>query len=169
MGSQKSAKTKDFIKRKLGLQSFRFLKVPEVLIILLAFFLNFFWEVVHTNFYTFKAMPYNTLLNGWFHCTLGDIIITMGVFWFISLINRSRKWFLNMNPFNFAGFIAVGVIYTIVSERANVYHHRAWVYNESMPIIPYIEVGFTPILQWLIVPSIIILFIQHYYCLLETA
>ena len=145
------------------------LKVPEIFIIFLAFFLNFFWEVVHTNFFTFKAMPYNTLLNGWFHCVLGDILITIVAFWLISLINRSRKWFLSMNIYNFVGFVAIGFVYTFYSEHKHLFHYKDWAYNESMPLVPFTGIGLTPILQWLFIPPIIILFVRHYFLLTEKA
>ena len=133
----------------------------------MAFFLNFFWEVVHTNFFTFKAMPYNMLLNGWLHCVMGDIIITVVAFWIISLINRNRKWFLKMNTFNFTGFVAIGLVYTFYSEHKHLFHFKDWAYNESMPLVPFTGIGLTPVLQWLFIPPIIILFVRHYFCLLE--
>jgi len=140
-------------------------RIPEISLCFLSFFLNFFWEVVQTYFYTLKDAPFHTMLYGWFHCTLGDVILTLLSFWLVSILSRNRRWFLNLNGLNFIGFILVGVIYTIFSEWTNVHILKSWSYNELMPTIPWIKVGLTPFLQWLVIPSATILFVKHHFLL----
>ncbi len=142
-------------------------EIPELRVCLLAFFLNFFWEVVHTYFYTFKDSTFDTMLSGWLHCTWGDVIIIMGSFWFVSLTSWNRRWFLSLNKINFMGFIMVGVAYTFFSEWANIQIFKSWSYNEMMPMIPWTEVGLTPVLQWIVIPSAVILLTRHYFLLAE--
>jgi hypothetical protein len=142
-------------------------EVPELNLSFLAFFLNFFWEVVHTYFYTLKDSAFDIMLSGWLHCTLGDVMITVGSFWLVSLMSFNRKWFLSLNRVNFIGFIMVGVAYTFFSEWANVQIFRSWGYNESMPIIPWTTVGLVPVLQWVVIPSVVILLVKHYFLLVE--
>jgi hypothetical protein len=77
-------------------------------------------------------------------------MITLGSFWFVSLMSWSRRWFLNLNRINFTGFLMIGLVYTVFSEYANVRIFRSWNYNELMPIIPLIRVGLTPVLQWIL-------------------
>jgi hypothetical protein len=138
-------------------------KIPELCVCFLAFFLNFFWEVVHTYFYTLKDSTFDTMLSGWLHCTWGDVIITIGSFWFVSLTSWNRRWFLGLNKINFIGFIMVGVAYTFFSEWANIQIFKSWSYNESMPMIPWTEVGLSPVLQWVVIPSTVILLTRHYF------
>lgn len=107
------------------------------------------------------------MLYGWFHCTWGDVMITLGSFWLVSLVSWSRRWFLNLNRTNFSGFLMVGLVYTVFSEWTNVRILKSWNYNDLMPIIPLIRVGLTPVLQWILVPSIIILLIRHYFFLIQ--
>lgn len=147
------------------LKKHRFSQAPELSIFFLSFFLNFFWEVVQTYFYTIRDSPFSAMLYGWIHCTLGDVIITIGSFWLVSILSRNRRWFLRLNRLSFIGFIIVGVVYTLFSEWLNVHIFRSWGYNESMPIIPYIKVGLTPFLQWIIVPPAVILLVRHYLLL----
>jgi hypothetical protein len=149
------------------LKSNRPLEIPEIIIISSGFFLNFFWEVIHTSFYTLKESPFKILLSAWLHCAWVDVIITTGAFWLVSLLCRSRRWFLRLSQVNFLGFILIGLIYTFISEWANVHIFNTWVYNESMPMIPWARVGLTPILQWVIVPSIVILLARNYTLLIE--
>jgi hypothetical protein len=63
---------------------------------------------------------------------------------------------------NLGGFVLVGIIFTIISERVNVHVLRSWTYNQSMPLIPLLEVGLTPLLQWMMIPPLIILLVRHH-------
>ncbi len=138
----------------------RLFDIPEILLSFLSFFLNFFWEVVHTYFYTLKDSEFNTMLYGWLHCSLVDVMITIGCFWLVSLMRWDRRWYLASKRMSFIGFITAGVVYTGFSEWANVHIVRSWAYNESMPVIPLINVGLTPVLQWIVIPSVIILLLR---------
>ncbi|OGP77043.1 MAG: hypothetical protein A2V86_15885 [Deltaproteobacteria bacterium RBG_16_49_23] len=147
------------------LKKHRFSQAPELSIFFLSFFLNFFWEVVQTYFYTMRDSPFSAMLYGWIHCTLGDVVITLGSFWFIGVMRSKRRWFLDLGRVNFIGFIMVGILYLVFSETLNVSIWKSWSYNKLMPIIPYIKVGLTPFLQWIIVPPAVILLVRHHLLL----
>lgn len=140
-------------------------RVPEIGLGFLSFFLNFLWEVVQTYFYTMKNAPFTTMLYGWVHCTSGDVILTIASFWLVSLMSRNRRWLLHLNRLNFPGFILLGVIATIISERINVHILKSWTYNQSMPLIPLLKVGLMPFLQWIIIPPAVILLVRHHLLL----
>ena len=144
---------------------FRFSRIPEINLSFLSFFLNFFWEVVQTYFYTMKDAPFNTMLYGWIHCTLGDVFLTLASFWVISVFNHSRRWFLKLSRLNFIGFVMFGIVATVISERVNVHLLRSWSYNELMPIILWINVGLTPFLQWIVIPPTVILLVRNHLSL----
>ena len=144
------------------MKSCRFSRIPEINLCFFSFFLNFFWEVVQTYFYTLKDSLFSKMLYGWFHCTLGDVILTIGSFWLVSAASRNRKWLLKLNRLNFFGFIMVGVVYAVLSEWANVHMLKSWGYNQSMPIIPWVQMGLTPFLQWIFIPPIVILLVRHH-------
>lgn len=139
----------------------RLSRTPEIYLCFLSFFLNFFWEVVQTYFYTMKDAPFNTMLYGWVHCTLGDVILTLASFWLVSVTNRNRRWFLDFKWFNFIGFVKIGIIATVINERVNVHLLKSWAYNNLMPIIPLLKVGLMPFLQWMIIPSAVLLLVRH--------
>lgn len=147
------------------LTKWRISRIPELSLISWSFFLNFFWEVVQTYFYTLKDSPFRTMLYGWIHCTLGDVLLTLLSFWFISMMSRNRRWFLSLNRLNFIGLMTIGVVGTVISERVNVHILKSWAYNQSMPIIPWLNVGLTPILQWVIIPPVAILLVRHHLLL----
>ena len=90
------------------------------------------------------------------HCTVGDIMIAanslvaaiaVGCFW--SWPRRDWKPVAVLT-------IAFGLSYTAYSEWFNVYVRHAWAYSASMPIVRIggIELGLSPLLQWLIVPIV---------------
>ncbi len=89
-------------------------------------------------------------------------MLTIGSFWLVSAASRNRKWLLKLNRLNFIGFIMVGVVYAVLSEWANVYMFKSWGYNQSMPIIPWVKMGLTPFLQWIVIPPIVILLVRHH-------
>ena len=112
-----------------------------------------------------KDAPFNTMLYGWVHCTFGDVILTLVSFWLVCAANRNRRWFLHLNGLNLIGFITIGVVGTVISERVNVHLLKSWAYNELMPIIPWLKVGLTPFLQWMIIPPIAILLVRRHLLL----
>jgi len=106
------------------------------------------------------------MLYGWFHCTLGDVMITLGSFWLVSVVNWNRRWFLKSGGRNFAGFVIIGVFYTLFSEWANVQIFKSWGYNEAMPVIPLLKVGLVPIIQWIVIPLVTISLLRYHLLLL---
>jgi hypothetical protein len=48
----------------------------------------------------------------------------------------------------------LGAAYTILSEWLNVEIRRSWSYTATMPVLPFLGTGLTPLLQWLIVPTL---------------
>ncbi len=147
----------------------RLSRTPEIGLCFLSFFFNFFWEVVQTYFYTMKDASFNTMLYGWTHCTLGDVILTMMSFWVVSMISHSRRWFLHLIPSNFIAFAMIGIIATVISERVNVHIFKSWTYNDLMPLIPWLKVGLMPFLQWMVIPPTVLLLVRHHFLLEQEA
>jgi len=149
------------------LKKYQLSHIPEISLAFFTFFLNFFWEVVQTYFYRLEDFPFPTMLYSWLHCTWGDVMITIGSFWLVSLVSRSRRWFLRLNRWNFTSFIMAGIGYTVCSEWVNVQVFKTWEYDEMMPVVPLIGVGLTPFLQWIVIPSMTILLLRHYFLLIQ--
>jgi len=116
-----------------------------------------------------KDSAFYTMLYGWLHRTLGDVMITIGSFWIVSMMSHNRRWFLKLTRLNFIGFIMIGVIPTVISERVNVHILKSWAYNKSMPIIPWLKVGLTPLLQWMVIPPAIVSLVRHHLLLDQKA
>mgnify|MGYP001171409561 CR=1 FL=1 len=67
-----------------------------------------------------------------------------------------RDWYLRHPVSGGALFTLLGLGYTIYSEYYNVRIQSTWGYTEHMPIVPGIEIGGTPFLQWLLIPFVLV-------------
>jgi hypothetical protein len=54
--------------------------------------------------------------------------------------------------------VLLGLGYTVFSEWLNARIRQSWSYTEAMPVIPPLGTGLSPLLQWLIVPGIALLY-----------
>ena len=135
--------------------------LPEVQLLMLSLPLHLLWEIAQFPLYTvWHENDWSYIIYGLIHCTLGDMLILISVFWIVSLLNRSRCWIYSPALSNVILFTILGLGYTIFSEIVNTRITNSWGYTELMPIVPIIEVGGMPFLQWLLIPSVIIWLMQ---------
>ncbi len=50
--------------------------------------------------------------------------------------------------------MATGLLLTIVFELLATKYLDRWQYSDLMPVLPYLEVGLVPLLQWLALPPL---------------
>ncbi len=131
--------------------------LPEVRLIMLALPLELLWETAQFPLYdVWHQNDWGYILYGLAHCTAGDLLILLVLYELIALLNRNRYWYANNVMLNGALFTALGVGYTIFSEIMNVRVKGTWGYTELMPLIPMIEVGGMPFLQWVLIPPVLL-------------
>ena len=114
---------------------------------------HFFWEAAQLPLYTlWRTGTPHEIVFALIHCTGGDVLITTVTLAAAVALARRFRW----PPFGrrmvFAA-IVLGAGYTIFSEWLNVEIRRTWSYTAAMPVVPFLGTGLTPLLQWLIVPS----------------
>lgn len=135
--------------------------IPEVRLIVLALPLELLWEIAQFPLYTvWHQNDWGYILYGLAHCTLGDLLILLILYELIALIQRDRYWYRHSVLPSGALFIIAGIVYTIYSEISNVRIKGTWGYTELMPIVPLIEIGGTPFLQWLLIPPFLLLLMR---------
>ena len=117
--------------------------------------LNFVWELAQSPLYTDHLNGWRYVLWTRFHCTLGDVLILLGVFWATAAVFRSWRWPLSRGPSAAAAFVLFGLAYTIWSEWLNTSVRQAWEYAPAMPRV--LGIGLAPLLQWLVVPIVLLL------------
>ena len=111
----------------------------------------------------FAQMPLYTLWNmgttaeiafAAMHCTGGDILIALlAIVSAIVLIGKFR-WPLERRFPVLVFTVLLGFAYTWFSEWFNIEVRGSWAYGDMMPIVPVINMGFSPFLQWTILPII---------------
>lgn len=119
----------------------------------IAFLLNFMWEVAQGFLY--KGYKYD-----WEHisfCALASVADVLMVFILLfgfGLIYRNVLWIARLNATKIWWLMLAGFLGAIVAEMAHT-SRGSWAYTESMPLIPWVDVGLTPVLQFTILPLII--------------
>lgn len=97
----------------------------------------------------------NEIIFAAVHCTGGDILIAMAAL-MLTLILTSSGWSdYNKPPQRVIVLtVLIGLSYTIFSEWLNIVVRETWAYSDLMPVIPIIDAGLSPILQWIVIPML---------------
>ena len=135
----------------------RIFRIREVTLIFTGFFAEFFYEMLQSPFYrdTYTE-TFNELLYRRAHCSVGDVLILLAFFWITSWIWRSRAWPEHGGWKPRAFFAASAFIYSMAAEFYYVEIARTWAYMDSMPRLPMTGLGLTVVMQWLVLPWIIL-------------
>lgn len=131
--------------------------VPELNVALFAFLLNFPWEFLQVPL--FKEMPDMGHWEAVLFCTratLGDVLIALSAYWVVAGFRRSWDWLRQPDALAFLLFIAVGIVITIVLEWHATVLQQRWEYADSMPTMPLLGTGLAPLMQWLLLPPLIL-------------
>jgi hypothetical protein len=130
---------------------------PEPIYVLFAFLMHFFWEMAQAPL--FSGLPERTHREGLIVCgiaTLGDVVIALLAFWTVSAMNRSRLWHLHPTGTDWVVYLGVGLGITAAYEILATRVLNRWSYAETMPTLPVVGIGLVPILQWILVPPIVL-------------
>mgnify|MGYP003395496780 CR=1 FL=1 len=107
--------------------------------------LHIMWERSHISLYTaYEKME--GVLPVYVFATLGDIGYTLGAIALIGLIKGDMMWLASARPSDFLMLALLGFGIALFVEYKALALDR-WAYTSEMPILPYFQVGFTPILQ----------------------
>lgn len=112
------------------------------------------WESVQLPLYTLWAVPrWETIAFAVAHCTVGDAMIGTAALILALALSRAR------DPDNWPRakvcvlVVVLALAYTVFSERVNLALGN-WSYSAWMPLLPWLEVGLSPVLQWIVVPCL---------------
>lgn len=140
----------------------RWLNSPELNIGIFSFLLNFFWEIQQMPFYQISAeFSYFDMTRNCTLATVGDVGISIAAFWAVAVISKSRQWFHQPTRWQVSSFILVGVVITVVFEALATRVFNTWKYAELMPTLPFLGTGLLPLLQWVLIPPVILWFVKR--------
>lgn len=132
-------------------------KAPEFSIIVFSFLLHFIWEFWQVPTYAGMAE-----LNHWdgiklcTSATFGDVGFAMTAFCLTSYIAKNRLWFLKPSTTQMLVYIGTGIALTVGFEYYYTNISLRWTYSELMPLVPPFGTGLSPLLQWLIIPILVL-------------
>jgi hypothetical protein len=140
----------------------QWLDLPETNVLIFALLLNFVWEFAQVPlFASMSTADHWAAIAVCARATLGDALIALIAFWAAAITGGSRRWILEPRRSQLITYLAVGIAITIVMEWLATRVLDRWAYAPSMPIIPLLGVGLSPIIQWLIVPLLLVWFVRR--------
>ena len=128
---------------------------PEFNIAIFSFLLHFVWEFVQAP--TYSGMIEMNHWDGIKLCmsaTFGEVGFALTAFLLTSLAARERQWFRRPAAWQFLMYLGIGVSLTIGFEYYYTQISLRWTYSELMPLVPPFGTGLSPLLQWIIVPTL---------------
>ena len=119
--------------------------------------LNLAWETAQLPLYTlWREATAGAIAFSVLHCTAGDIAIGAAALLMVLILGRERavaQWRWR----SIAVWTALaGAAYTVFSEWNNTAILGSWAYSGLMPTLKVagIDIGLSPLLQWLVLPPL---------------
>ncbi len=122
-------------------------------VLLFAFLFNTVWEILQIPLYKEGAYSWSHVL----FCVLAsvaDAIMVLLIYFGFSFIYKNPVWIKKMNPEKIIFLILAGGVGAVLAETRHL-SIGTWSYATAMPIIPVLNVGLSPVLQFMILPSLI--------------
>ncbi len=140
----------------------RLLKWPEINLAIFAFLLNLVWEMWQVPFFLgIGEQPHWQGIKLCTWATMGDVEITLAAFWVTAIVARSRNWLVHPGRLYLFIFVGTGLAATILFEALALGPLERWSYSDTMPRLPILGTGLLPLLQWLVLPPLIIWFARR--------
>jgi hypothetical protein len=122
-------------------------------LILAAFLLNAVWEVLQIPLYVGGMYSWSHIL----FCllaSLADAIMVVLIYFGFAIIYKNAFWIQSLNLSRVIFLIMTGGIGAVLAETRHL-SIGTWSYAETMPLIPVVAVGLSPVLQFMILPLLI--------------
>jgi len=157
----------------------RFLRQPEVYVVLFGFLLNFWWEVSQIPFYTGvnRGNPYfgeNTVamksffVTTFWRASLLDALLVLGAYLLVSQVYQDRYWFVRGGRLlgraqgarlgAWIGYVVATLVCVafLVYLEVSAFDSGLWGYSEIMPTL-FVKIGVVPVAALFLTPTIILL------------
>lgn len=121
------------------------------LIALISFLSNLVWEILQPSL--FKG--YDGFWQHFGKCvfaTIGDMVFITSLYIFFTFLFKDFFWIRNLSPGKAFLIIVTGALSAVVFEKIAV-SLGMWEYGD-MPLIPGVDVGLLPVLQFTILPMV---------------
>ncbi|GAA0893538.1 hypothetical protein GCM10009122_32170 [Fulvivirga kasyanovii] len=139
-----------FLKKVADKRNYKYFIVSTAIV---AFVLNFGWEVVqgplYENFeYDFEHVSFCALAS------IADMLMVLVLLFLFGLIYNNVYWIKRLKFTRTLTLILTGFLGAILAELWHTWRGD-WSYADTMPMLPLVEVGISPVLQFSVLPLII--------------
>jgi signal transduction histidine kinase len=121
--------------------------------IILGFLFNFAWEVIQIPLFKDASFSLGHIL----FCALAsiaDVIMVLLLYYGFAVIYKNPMWIKNLTALKIIVLMMGGGIGAVLAEMRHVSQGN-WSYSKPMPIIPIVEIGLSPVLQFMILPALV--------------
>ena len=123
------------------------------IILILAILLNFAWEMAQMPLYkNMEPGLQSTIFCG--VASIADGILVMLLYNSFALVYKETFWLQKQKGKRIFALIIAGGIGAVVAEIRHV-SSGSWSYTDAMPLVPVVNVGLSPVLQFMLLPAII--------------
>jgi signal transduction histidine kinase len=121
--------------------------------LLLGFILNFAWEIIQGPLY--KGFEYK--ISHIAFCGLAsvaDAIMVLLIYFVLALIYKDPLWIKHLDLKRTLIIVLIGGTGAVLAEIRHLSQGN-WAYAPSMPVIPFVNAGLSPVLQFMLLPVLI--------------
>ena len=94
------------------------------------------------------------------HCTLEDLIILLVAYRAVAAWNRDARWYRRNPTSGGIAFVLLTLAYSGVADSDPIRNLGTWGASRAMPSLPFIGIHAVPVLQWTVVPLLLISLMQ---------
>lgn len=128
-----------------------------VILIVISFLVHFVWEMWQIPFY--RGMVVAEHWSAVVICSqaaIGDGIIAVAAYSIAALTAKDFQWLRLRVGVPHLFYLLIGLVITAIFEVAATGVLDRWQYSDMMPTLPVIEIGLIPLLQWLLIPPVVL-------------
>lgn len=126
--------------------------------IVVSYILNLIWELLQIPLYQNMIFKNHELLCAL--ASVADVIMVLLIYFLFALMYKDPFWIRSLSFKRLIFLMAVGTGGAILSEMRHLSAGN-WTYSESMPLLPIVNVGVSPVLQFCILPGLIYYFASN--------
>lgn len=135
---------------------------PEFNVLVFSFLINLAWELWQVSFFQGMAeQPHGAGREGLYAGNLRRYGHRAGRVLGHGFHRRDQKLDYATEQVGYRNLYCVGLVATIIFEALATGALERWVYNDAMPRLPIVGTGLLPVIQWLVIPPLVIWFVRR--------
>ncbi len=126
----------------------------SALIFIVAVPINYVWEITQAPLYV-GMDSFNLVRWCCGLASLGDGLLVLLIYGAGWAVLRRWDWFIQPRMKGYGLMAVVGLVIAVAIEWVAVFLADLWTYKPTMPVVPVLALGFTPVAQMLLLPPLI--------------